>query len=538
MSLTERVPYMRWSGWGAAGEERPLSEAQRNLVTQALGVKDPGRAAVALDQIALTPSWLAEEARSALERVVGAEQILDGHDARVLHAYGRSTPDLLRLRTGAVLDAPDAIVLPGSHDEVLAVLRVCSEHLVAVVPFGGGTSVVGGLEPLRGVFGAVISLDLRRLDRLVDVDELSLTATLQAGLRGPEADALLAEHGLMLGHYPQSFRYATIGGFAATRSSGQASAGYGRFDANALRLKVATPEGTMELGRAPASAAGPDLRQLFLGSEGLLGVITEVTVRVPRIPEQRTYEAWSLPDFGAGQTALRRLAQEGALPTVVRLSDELETLVTGGQAQEAGEGLAGTPAVTGCLLLTGYEGSVAAVESRRALATTILRDVGATALGTELGEGWLAHRFDAPYTRDPLLDIGVLTETLETVTSWSNLPVVYDAVRTAVTEALAGVGNPLVWCHISHVYASGASLYFTVAAPLGDRPIERWSRAKRAACEAIVANRASITHHHGVGRDHSEWLTAEIGELGVEALRALKARLDPAGILNPGKLLP
>ncbi len=534
MSLDERIPYMHWSGWGTAAERTELTDAQRAMVTQALGVQGDGPPAATLDEVGLAAPELAEPARAALAAAVGAEHVLDGREARVVHTYGRSTPDLLRLRAGTADGAPDAVVLPGSHDEVLEVLRACAQHGVAVVPFGGGTSVVGGLEPLRGGHSALISLDLRRLDRLVAVDDVSLTATLQAGLRGPEAEALLGEHGLMLGHYPQSFKYASIGGFAATRSSGQASAGYGRFDAMVVGLKVATPEGTLDLGRSPANAAGPDLRQLFLGSEGVLGVITEVTMRVVRIPEERRYEAWSFPDFAAGQAGLRRLVQEGAQPTVVRLSDELETLVTGGQSQEAGT----QPPVTGCLLLTGYEGTRRAVDARQALATAILEEAGATALGTAIGEGWLAHRFDAPYTRDPLLDAGVLTETLETVTSWSNAPALYNAVKAAVSESLAGVGNPLVWCHISHVYPSGAALYFTIAAPLGDDPLPRWRAAKRAAGDAIVRCGASITHHHAVGHDHRDWMEAEDGALGLEALRAVKARLDPAGILNPGKLLP
>jgi len=536
--MNERVPYMRWSGWGAAGEERSLPEAQLALVTETLGVRAPGARVVSLSDVQLGAPRLAPRAREALELIVGAEHVIDDHGARVVHAYGKSTPDLLRLRAGQAADAPDAIVLPGSQDEVVEVLRTCAQHEIAVVPFGGGTSVVGGLEPLRGGFDALVSLDVRRLDRLVAVDTVSLTATLEAGLRGPEAEALLGEHGLMLGHYPQSFPYATIGGFAATRSSGQASAGYGRFDAMVVALKVATPEGTLELGRSPANAAGPDLRQLFLGSEGLFGVITEVTLRVPRIPEERHYEAWSLPDFLTGQAVLRRLVQDGAAPTVVRLSDELETVVTGGQSQEGGTGLDGVPAVEGCLLLTGYEGTAAAVRSRRTLASRILREEGATALGAGIGEGWLKHRFDAPYTRDPLLDAGVLTDTLETVTTWSNIPVLYEAVRTAVVDALAGEGNQLIWCHISHVYPSGASLYFTVAAPQGEDPLERWWTAKRAAGDAITACGASITHHHAVGHDHRDWMTAEVGELGIDVLRAVKARVDPKGILNPGKLIP
>lgn len=538
VSPDRRVPYMDWSRWGVDGEGEPLPESRRSLIKQTLGVERDGAAAVELKQIELAPPQLEPEARAALESAVGAGNVLSDHEARVVHSAGRSTPDLLRLRAGGLVDAPDAIVLPASHDQVVEVLRACAQHRVAVVPFGGGTSVVGGVDPLRGTFDSLISLDLRRLDRLVAVDDISLTATLQAGLRGPEAEALLGEHGLMLGHYPQSFTYATIGGFAATRSSGQASAGYGRFDAMVVGLRVATPEGTLELGRSPANAAGPDLRQLFLGSEGLLGVITEVTMRVPRIPAERRYDAWSLRDFAAGQAAVRRIVQEGAAPTVVRLSDELETLVTGGQSAEASAVLDGVPAVSGCLLLIGYEGTKRTVEARQALANAILFEVGATEQGPEIGDGWLEHRFDAPYLRDPLLDAGVFTETLETVTSWSNLAVLYEAVKAAIGEQLSGVGNPLVWCHISHVYPSGASLYFTVAAPLSDEPAERWSRAKRAASDAIAACGASISHHHAVGHDHRDWMKAEIGDLGIDALLAVKQRLDPTGILNPGKLLP
>lgn len=535
MPLDERIPHLHWARWGSDDEQqRELSPAQLDLARQALGVERPGEPAPAIEQVELPPSRLGEEARAAIAAVVGPGNLLDDREARIVHSFGKSTPDLLRARAGGGADAPDAVALPGTHDEVLGLLRACAEHGVAVVPYGGGTSVVGGLEPLRGAHAGLISLDLHRMARLVDVDEISLTATLEPGLRGPEADALLAEHGLMLGHYPQSFKYATIGGFAATRSSGQASAGYGRFDAMVVGLMVATPQGTLDLGRAPASAAGPDLRQLFLGSEGTLGVITQVTMRVQRIPQARRYEAWTLPDFATGRDAVRRLVQEGAQPTVLRLSDELETFVTGGQAQEA----ASEPAVTGSLLIAGFEGTERSVRARRELAAAILTEAGASELGAELGEGWLEHRFDAPYLRDPMLDAGVLSETLETVASWSELPSLYEAVKEAVAGALAGVGNVLVWCHVSHVYPSGASLYFTFAAPLGDEPLERWRAAKHAACDAIAARGASITHHHAVGVDHRDWMRAEIGELGIEVLRAVKRRVDPEGILNPGKLIP
>ena len=246
---------------------------------------------------------------------------------RVARTRGKSTPDLLKIRAGDGSDAPDAVVRPRDHDEVAAVVAWCADHDVAVVPFGGGTSVVGGLAARRDGYAGVIALDLRRMARLLAVDEVSGTATLEAGLLGPEAEALLAEHGLTIGHFPQSFLYASLGGFAATRSSGQSSAGYGRFDSLVMALRVATPLGELRLGTSPANAAGPDLRELVMGSEGAFGVITELTLKVRPVPEEKVYEGWRFDSFAAGCDAMRRLAQGRVLPTVLRLSDETETAV-------------------------------------------------------------------------------------------------------------------------------------------------------------------------------------------------------------------
>lgn len=540
---TDLVPYQDWSRWGRTGEGEPLPAERRALIKQVLGAESEGAPIVPLDQMKLPPTQLSDKQLADLASVVGSEHVESDDAARLIHSIGRSTMDLLRARSGEVSAAPDAIVLPGSHEEVEALLTTCSEQKIAVVPFGGGSSVVGGLDAIAGDCAAVISLDLRRLDRMINFDPVSQTATLEAGLRGPEAEALLAAHGFILGHYPQSFPYATIGGFAATRSSGQASAGYGRFDSMVVALKVATPTGTLELGRSPMNAAGPDLRQLMLGSEGIFGVITEVTMHVVPRPAARRYEAFRLPNFASGIDAVRRLKQEDALPTVLRLSDELETFITGGQSSAPGEAIEGDVSVEtepegGCLLLAGFEGSEAHVADTRARAAAILAEAGAAELGPAIGEGWLAHRFDAPYLRDQLLDAGILTETFETVTDWSSLTALYEELKSAAAEALAGVGNALVWCHVSHVYATGASLYFTVAAPLGEDPEQRWATAKRAVSAKIAEAGASITHHHAVGADHAPWMLDEVGEVGLEALRAVKHRLDPNGIMNPGKLLP
>ncbi|GAA2775634.1 FAD-binding oxidoreductase [Saccharopolyspora taberi] len=518
-------PYL----WGDPAQAVALPEAATSALAH-LGAT-AGAEPVAVSDIALPEPALPGPARAAITDAVGADHVSSDHDARIAHTRGWSTPDLLRLRAGDATDAPDAVVCPGTHEEVLAVLSACSRHRIAVVPFCGGTSVVGGLNPARDGFAGVIALDLRRMDGLLAVDPVSRTATLQAGVRGPHAERLLSEHGLTLGHFPQSYEGASIGGYAAARSAGQSSAGYGRFDEMVVGIVLATPSGTVELGSAPMSAAGPDLRQLVLGSEGALGVITSVTVRVRPAPEQRVYEGWRFPSFEAGAAALRRLAQDGPLPTVLRLSDEAETAVN---LADPGGALGGGPG--GCLAIVGHEGS--AVSGRQAAVREILLDLGGEPLGPEPGEAWREGRFRAPYLRDPLLSAGALVETLETATFWSNLPALRTAVTDALTGALAAQGTPaLVLCHISHVYETGASLYFTVVCAQKPDAVAQWREAKAAANAAIRGAGATITHHHGVGTDHRATYAEEIGPLAVDVLRSVKRTVDPAGVLNPGVLL-
>ena len=364
---------MLWSGWGDPAKAAPLPDAVTGLLRDLLGVTPREDGPSVLDEIDVPAPALTDKARDALRAALGAQDALrEDAESRIRHTRGKSTPDLLRIRAGEVDDLPAAVVLPDSHDEVLAVLRACAAHGLSAVPFGGGTSVVGGLAP--DTERPFVALDLRRLDALVAIDEVSRTATLQPGLRGPRCEELLNEQGWTLGHFPQSFEWATVGGFAAARSSGQASAGYGRFDEMVLGLTVATPEGTLETGRAPRSAAGPDLRQLVLGSEGALGVITAVTVRIRPLPTRRVYEGWRFASFEAGSTALRRLAQDGPRPTVLRLSDETETFI--GLAQPDAIGAADAPQSSGCMAIAGYEGTEEETAARRAAAREILLAAG------------------------------------------------------------------------------------------------------------------------------------------------------------------
>ena len=525
---------MKWNAWGDPAAAKPLSDGIRSLLKQALGVGEAEVPAPEIDEVRLRPSALSTDDRDALAAIVGSEFVLDDDRARVLHAGGKSTLDLLR-RKQIEQDAPDAVVVPGDEEQIAAILRHCSEHGIAVVPFGGGTSVVGGLDPDRNGFGAVISLDLQRLDELHSLDEVSCEAVLGAGVSGPDAERLLGERGFSLGHFPQSFEFVTIGGLAATRSSGQDSAGYGRFNDMIRGIRAVTPAGVLDVGRAPESAAGPDLRHLLIGSEGVFGVITQVRLKVHPVPECTRYEAWSFPDFATGAAALRAVTQIGTGPTVIRLSDEAETGVNLATSESIGE----ARITGGCLAVTVFEGTTEHAESRHAETRAVLEKNGGTSLGEAPARAWEHGRFSAPYLRDALLAVGALCETLETATTWSNIPAVKDAVTQALTSSLGESGTPaLVLCHISHVYPTGASLYFTVVAGQRGNPIEQWRAAKTAATDAMVRTGATITHHHAVGADHRPWMRDEVGDLGVEVLKAVKATLDPAGILNPGKLIP
>jgi alkyldihydroxyacetonephosphate synthase len=348
-----------------------------------------------------------------------------------------------------------------------------------------------------------------------------------------------------LGHAPQSYEYATVGGCVATRSAGQASTGYGRMDALVAGVRLAAPAGDVAAPALPASAAGPDLRQVVAGSEGALGVITSAALRVRPVPEVRRYEGIAFTSFAEGAEALRRCAQERAAPDVARLSDEEESRLTLALAGESlatrvgqrylrARGVAG-----GCLAIVGWEGEPDDVRRRRARTLSLLRSGGGVSLGTAPGKAWAAGRFAGPYLRDDLLDRGVLVETLETAHRWSRLDALYRGVSQALHASLLAHGTPpLVLCHVSHLYETGASLYFTfLARAKPGAELDQWRAAKEAASEAIVAAGGTITHHHAIGRDHARWLEHETGPAGLEALRAMKERLDPAGIMNPGKLL-
>ena len=394
-------------------------------------------------------------------------------------------------------------------------VRLCAEAGAAVVPFGGGTSVVGGLEADRAGFDAVISLDLGGMDRLLSVDERSLTAVLEPGLRLPEADRALRAHGFTLAHVPQSYEWATVGGCVATRSAGQSSTGHGRIDENVVALRCATPGGGLATLGVPASAAGPSLRELVVGSEGALGAITQVALRVRPVAAAQRYEGWFVRSFEAGCDTLRELEQSGLAPDVARLSDETETRLSvalsspGGLSRSARRVALGALGYgDGCVLVLGWEGEQAAIDARRRPVASPLRAAGVLPAGRGVGEAWARARFSGPYLRDDLLDRGVLVETLETAASWTAL----QSVRRAVAGALeAALGRALVGCHVSHLYPTGASLYFTVLAARDPAdPRGQWLAAKEAATrgDGRRAARRSPTTTRSAATTRRGWATS------------------------------
>lgn len=535
--------------WAAWSHERPeLTSTARKALRRELGKLRPTTAApVAAARI--PASRLASEAETALRAAVGPDgDVATDHETRARHAGGQALVDLLRRRAGDATAAPDAVVRPADTQAVAAVLRAATEHRLAVIPWGGGTSVVGGLDPVTGEQRAVVALDLSRLDRLLAVDDVSMTATFEPGILTPEAEVVLAQHGLMLGHLPQSFERASLGGYVVTRSAGQASSGVGRIDDLLVGATMVTPTGELRLPAVPGSAAGPDLRRLVLGSEGTLGVVTEVTLRVRRMASVKRYEAWLAPTWELGQAALRELAQDGRLPDVLRLSDPQETRLsmtlgsTPPSQQRALRTLARLRRINpddACLVIAGWEGDRHDINHRRKVAHTALRAIGGIAIGRRAGESWRRHRFSGPALRDSLLDAGVAVETLETAALWSRLPQVDAAVRASLTASIPGCR---IGCHVSHLYPTGASLYFTVLFRLDDDPqrtIATWTAAKGAVTEALVAAGGTASHHHAVGTMHRPAASTDLGgPLGPRILAAVKSELDPAGILNPGKLIP
>jgi alkyldihydroxyacetonephosphate synthase len=529
----------RWNGWGDEAVHVPVPAALERLLAAAIGEpRAPVDVPFASVCAAVPPSRLPAHPLFASDAAT-----------RACHARGQGFPDLVALRSGHGLVFPDAVAQPRDEHEVAALLALCREREAAVIPYGGGTSVVGHVNPERGG-RPVLTLSLARLAGLRALDERSRLASFGPGATGPAVEEALGARGYRLGHYPQSFERSTLGGWIATRSSGQQSRGYGRIEDLFAGGTLVAPAATLRLPPFPASAAGPDLRQLVLGSEGRAGVLTEATVRVSPCPEREGFEGVLFREWGAAAEAARGLAQSGVPISMLRASNPLETETTfalkrGARAAGALEAVMrwrGLRSHARCLVVIGFSGTRAGVRAARSEALTALARAGAVRIApSRLGAAWAKGRFRAPYLRDALWEKGYGVDTVETAVCWDRVPRMVEAVESALRAAPGPQGERVhAFTHLSHVYATGASVYTTFVFRLADTPeatLLRWRTLKAAASEAIVREGGTISHQHGVGVDHAPYLAAEKGAAGLAALAGAFAALDPEGLLNPGKLL-
>jgi alkyldihydroxyacetonephosphate synthase len=529
----------RWNGWGSDDVDYPVPSSALVYLAEALGPAQPGPSAP-LETIVgrIPPSRLSDH-----------PLISRDPETRLRHARGHSLPDWIALRFGSLDRFPDGVALPTSDDEIERILAFAKETGTWLIPYGGGTSVVGHINP-PPFDHPFLTVSLERMRRMSKLDEASRIAAFEAGVTGPHLEAQLRARGYTLGHFPQSFEFSTLGGWVATRSSGQQSLYYGRIEDLFAGGQMITPAGSLEMPPFPASAAGPDLRQAVLGSEGRLGIITSAFVRVSPLPQIERFHGIFFPSFDQGVGAVKEMVQSRLQLSMLRLSDSLETntslILTGNERMV--RLLNGLLRLRGlkerdekCMLFLGITRARGLARKTRRIALDIVREHGGVHVGRKMGSEWRKSRFKTPYLRNTLWDNGYAVDTLETALIWTNLPAATEAVLKALRTGLEDRGeHVLVFSHISHVYATGASIYVTFLfriAATAEETLLRWQKLKAAASQAIIAHGGTISHQHGVGLDHQSWLEAEKGRIGLQSLAALAKTFDPAGIMNPGKLI-
>ena len=553
------VKHMKWWGWGVEGvsfhhENKP---AFRPFVINAIDLDVDTRPAapMALDDLAIPAPLIGDQLLAELADAVGAENAVQDDLDRIVHTYGKSARDLLRIRTGDIPRVPDVVVYPGNEAEVQLIVDRAVAADAVIIPYGGGSNISGSLHAPEDETRPVISVDLGRLNQVIDIDEDSGLARIQAGAQGPDLEEQLGARGWTLGHFPDSFTHSTLGGWVATRSSGMQSDKYGDISDIARGMRVVMPGKVLEIRPLPHTSTGPSVREMVLGSEGRLGVITEVTVQVHRIPEVRLILGYLFPSWEASLAAMHDISTSDAHPSITRVSDAKETAFSFATRRKSNrisisslisKGMMKVLQRRGwkldeiCLSFVGYEGGKAHVARQKAIVKDIVGRHGGIVVGKGPGELYDQKKFDTPYIRDFLLDRGAIGDVSETAAPWSKLLPLYTNVLAAAEKVYAHLGVAgWIMCHLSHSYHSGACLYFTFAFKHdGVDPLGQYEPLKNAIQQAFVDSGGTLSHHHAVGTEHAAWLEQDISAPGVHMIDGLFTAMDPGRNLNPGKIIP
>ena len=552
------VKHMKWWGWGVEGvsfhhEDKP---AFRPFVINAidLDVDTAPTAPISLDELPIPVPMISDQLLAELTDVVGPDNARQDDLDRIVHTYGKSLRDLLRIRAGDIPRIPDLIIYPGDEAEVQLIIDRAVAADAVIIPYGGGSNISGSLQAPEDETRPVISVDLGRMNRVIDIDPDSGLARIQAGAQGPDLEEQLSARGWVLGHYPDSFTHSTLGGWVATRSSGMQSDKYGDITDIARGMRVVMPGKVLEVRPLPHTSTGPSVREMILGSEGRLGVITEVTVQVHRIPEVRVILGYLFPSWEAGLAAMQEISTSDAHPSITRVSDARETAFSFATRKRSSgisisslisKGLMKVLERRGwnldavCLSFIGYEGGKAHVTRQKKVVKDIVSRHGGILVGKGPGVLYDQKKFDTPYIRDFLLDRGAVGDVSETAAPWSKLLPLYRNVNAAAEKVYAQLGVPgWIMCHLSHSYHSGACLYFTFAFKHdGVDPLAQYEPLKNAIQQAFVDSDGTLSHHHAVGTEHAPWLEQDISAPGVHMIDGLFTAMDPGRNFNPGKII-
>lgn len=528
----------RWNGWGDLSVDVKLPAKGLEILKGLIGEGFPVEESPLEKIVERVPA----------SKMPSHDLVSVNHEIRLHHAHGQSMPDWIDLRCGTLNKFPDGVAFPSTVEDLDDLMEFTGKHGIVIVPYGGGTSVAGHLK-IPDTMRPVLSLSLRRLNRLTELDPESLLATFEAGVLGPELEARLRAKGFTLGHFPQSFEYSSLGGWIMTRSSGQQSLHYGKIENLFAGGKLHTPIGVMNLPPFPASAAGPDLRHLVLGAEGRLGVLAKAIVRISPLPERDDVYGYFFPSWESGVEAVRELAVSRLPLSMIRLSNPVETftsLALAGHEKQTGLlvsylNLRGAREKEACMCLIGFIGGNRFVSAVKTEAKATLKRFNAVSVGKVMGEAWKKNRFRMPYLRNSLWESGYAVDTFETALTWEKVLPAVKSIEERIRVALANYNEKVnVFTHLSHLYQTGSSIYTTFVFRIpktAEEILKRWQILKKTASLAVIEAGGTISHHHGIGFDHKEYMGAEKGPVGMSILKNIFDHVDPDGRMNPGKLI-